>query len=142
MIRNTNNGVNMSLEQAIADNTAAIRELIQAIKLLSTTSVTLKDVQITDVAKPREIVTYGELTTKVIPDTPPAEASVEAPVELDFTKDVIPVLQQLAKKPATGHQQLQELLAEFGCKGKTVPALKPLGRNAEIVASARRRLEG
>ena len=48
---------------------------------------------------------------------------------------------QLAKKPAVGHQQLQELLAEFGCKGKKVPDLKPLGRNAEIAAYARRRLE-
>lgn len=132
----------MSLEQAIVDNTAAIRELIQVVKLLSTTSVTLTDVQITDVAKPSAVEVIQERTDRIVAESLPIAVEVAPPVELDFTKDVIPVLQQLAKKPATGHQQLQELLAEFGCKGKTVPALKPLGRNAEIVASARRRLEG
>lgn len=93
---------------------------------------------------------YAALTEAVIANPTQATATapvvavpVSAPVTTatpDWAKDVIPALMALAKKPATGQWQVQALLAEFGCAGKTVPAMQGLGKHAEIIASAQRRL--
>lgn len=99
---------------------------------------------------------YAALTEAVIANptqataaasTPPTAPVVAAPVSApattatpDWAKEVIPALMALAKKPATGQRQVQALLAEFGCAGKTVPAMQGLGKHAEIIASAQRRL--
>lgn len=77
------------------------------------------------------------------PTAPVVAAPVSAPATPatpDWAKEVIPALMALAKKPATGQRQVQALLAEFGCAGKTVPAMQGLGKHAEIIASAQRRL--
>lgn len=77
------------------------------------------------------------------PTAPVVAAHVSAPVTPatpDWAKEVIPALMALAKKPATGQRHVQALLAEFGCAGKTVPAMQGLGKHAEIIASAQRRL--
>lgn len=200
----------MSLEQALKDNTLVMRELIAAIKEM-TTGVELASVAVCEEARTANIIPpgavfvtpapvqeiayfhdtahravykfgpteplngvqarcerideatylklkteYAALTEAVIanptqataaastqPTAPVVAVPVSAPVTTatpDWAKEVIPALMALAKKPATGQRQVQALLAEFGCAGKTVPAMQGLGKHAEIISSAQRRL--
>ena len=43
-------------------------------------------------------------------------------------------VKELSTAPTGGREAVLGLLKHFGCEGKTVPALKDLGRNADILA--------
>ena len=43
-------------------------------------------------------------------------------------------IKELSTAPTGGREAVLGVLKHFGCEGKTVPSLKDLGRNADILA--------
>ena len=63
--------------------------------------------------------------------TPPADTASAGAVEWDTVFREIKVL---STAPTGGRDAVLGVLKHFGCEGKTVPALKDLNRNADILA--------
>ncbi len=63
--------------------------------------------------------------------TPPADTASAGAVEWDT---VFREIKALSTAPTGGRDAVLGVLKHFGCEGKTVPALKDLNRNAEILA--------
>lgn len=125
----------MSIENAILDHAAALRELAAAIRATIGTGAPAHDVAVAvsapapaaaqvaaEVAKPttaKEAVAAAMAAVKAEEAPAPAPASTPAPAEaqvaaapLSYEKDVQPLLVQVGKN----RDQLVELLREFGAK--------------------------
>ena len=63
--------------------------------------------------------------------TPPADTASAGAVEWDT---VFREIKALSTAPTGGREAVLGVLKHFGCEGKTVPALKDLNRNADILA--------
>ena len=63
--------------------------------------------------------------------TPPADTASAGAVEWDT---VFREIKALSTAPTGGRDAVLGVLKHFGCEGKTVPALKDLNRNADILA--------
>ena len=63
--------------------------------------------------------------------TPPADAASAGAVEWDT---VFREIKALSTAPTGGRDAVLGVLKHFGCEGKTVPALKDLNKNADILA--------
>lgn len=63
--------------------------------------------------------------------TPPADTASAGAVEWDT---VFREIKALSTAPTGGRDAVLGVLKHFGCEGKTVPALKDLNRNADIMA--------
>lgn len=76
--------------------------------------------------------------------TAPAATASEATSAGPTWKEVLAALQDVNKSTKAGHGRdgILALLKQFGCEGKTVPALEPLGKHAAILAAARAMLDG
>lgn len=72
-----------------------------------------------------------------------ASAATSAAAEPTW-KEVLASLQDVNKSTKAGHGRdgILALLKQFGCEGKTVPALEPLGKHSAILAAARALLDG
>lgn len=72
-----------------------------------------------------------------------ASAATSAAAEPTW-KEVLASLQDVNKSTKAGHGRdgILALLKQFGCEGKTVPALEPLGKHSAILAAARAMLDG
>lgn len=69
---------------------------------------------------------------------PAATASVETSATPEVTwKEVLTALQAVNKSTKAGHGRdgILALLKQFGCEGKTVPAMEALGQHAAILAA-------
>lgn len=69
---------------------------------------------------------------------PAATASVETSATPDVTwKEVLTALQAVNKSTKAGHGRdgILAMLKQFGCEGKTVPAMEALGQHAAILAA-------
>lgn len=70
----------------------------------------------------------SELSATAQPDTASAKTS-----DADWDT-VFRAIKELSTAPTGGREAVLGVLKHFGCEGKTVPALKDLGRNADILA--------
>ena len=113
----------MSLELALHENTAAIRDLIAHLTSASPTAVTMtaaayvatldKPVAALAIVKSPELDAAVEVIEKA--------AAVVVPVALDYTKDIKPLLVKLST--SKGRDALVGLLAKYGvAKGDALPA--------------------
>lgn len=75
---------------------------------------------------------------------PAATASAATSAAEPTWKEVLAALQDVNKSTKAGHGRdgILALLKQFGCEGKTVPALEPLGKHSAILAAARALLDG
>jgi hypothetical protein len=75
---------------------------------------------------------------------PAATASAATSAAEPTWKEVLASLQDVNKSTKAGHGRdgILALLKQFGCEGKTVPALEPLGKHSAILAAARALLDG
>lgn len=75
---------------------------------------------------------------------PAATASAATSAAEPTWKEVLAALQDVNKSTKAGHGRdgILALLKQFGCEGKTVPALEPLGKHSAILAAARAMLDG
>lgn len=101
-------------------------------------------------AKKDQVVAQPATTTHVTaaPEpsatAPAATASAATSAAEPTWKEVLAALQDVNKSTKAGHgrEGILALLKQFGCEGKTVPALEPLGKHAAILAAARAMLDG
>jgi hypothetical protein len=121
----------MSIEQALAENTAAIRELITHIYSLRNTETMSATEFLASHNTPAPEAAKVEEVKKPVASRPAKteavtkEAVTESPsdIALDYAKDVKPVLINVSK--VKGRDALIALLAKFGAaKGDELPAAK------------------
>lgn len=88
-----------------------------------------------DFAKKSEAVAAAQKAADTAPSATP-DAATASDVTFTSVVDAIKALNsKLAKTdPAAGRAAVLGVLKEFGCEGKTVPALEAVGKNAEILA--------
>ena len=87
-----------------------------------------------------DVVTTDPVTAATAPTAtaPAATASAETSATPEVTwKEVLTALQAVNKstKPGHGRDGILALLKQFGCEGKTVPAMEALGQHAAILAA-------
>ena len=116
----------MSLEQALADNTAAIRELIAAMRPAAPATVTAVVQAITAPAADTSKIVLIEPDEKAAPEVPytmpalqPREAVVEAPAAIEYAQ----VAQAIIDSFKVDRTKVIAALGKFGAKKG--PELKP-----------------
>lgn len=117
----------MSLELAIQENTAALRDLIARLTAGSPTAVTMSATEYVEkLDKP------AVEDTKAKEESKPADTKAKTePVALDYNKEVKPLL--LKVSASKGRDALVELLNKFGVtKGDQLPAEKLADVVAEV----------
>ena len=87
-----------------------------------------------------DVATTAPVTAATEPTAtaPAATASAETSATPEVTwKEVLTALQAVNKstKPGHGRDGILALLKQFGCEGKTVPAMEALGQHAAILAA-------
>ena len=116
----------MSLEQALADNTAAIRELIAAMRPAAPATVTAVVQTVTAPAADTSKIVLIEPDEKAAPEVPytlpalqPREAVVEAPAAIEYAQ----VAQAIIDSFKVDRTKVIATLGKFGAKKG--PELKP-----------------
>ena len=82
--------------------------------------------------------TPATAATEPTATAPAATASAETSATPEVTwKEVLTALQEVNKSTKAGHGRdgILALLKQFGCEGKTVPAMEALGQHAAILAA-------
>lgn len=142
----------MSMENAILEHAAALREVAAAIKSMGAPVSVESALTTIAQAAPQEIIKAADKKPEVkdadieqaaqkvedaAKEEQKTEAADDAPVDLDYTKDVRPVLLAVNKK--AGQPALKALLTQFGAA--TGDKLKP-EQYGEVLAAANKILAG
>ena len=127
----------MSLEQALADNTAAIRELIAAMRPAAPATVTAVVQAVTAPAADTSTIVLIDPDEKAAPEVPytlpalqPREAVVEAPAAIEYAQ----VAQAIIDAFKADRAKVIAALGKFGAKKG--PELKPADYAAFLVELA------
>lgn len=128
----------MSLEQAIQENTAAVKALVAAIASMGA----LAPAAAASAEKPAADAAIKKPETKK-PETKKEETKKPEVKGVEW-KTVLDKIKELNASTAEGHGRagVEAVLAKFGKAGQKVPSLESVGKNAEILAFVESLLAG